>query len=277
MLTATFRCPGVGPARERELWQKGFHSWDELPTTGIIISPRLDERIRETVALRRELLARGDFDALAGVLPPGEHWRLWPHFQDRACFLDIETDGFTDVVTSVGILTPEGARAFVRGFDLEDLDRELSRYSMVVTFNGAAFDLPVLRRAFPGISLPRVHLDLRVLLRKVGETGGLKRIEERLGLTRPGAVQGVDGYEAVLLWRRWRETHDDAALLRLVEYNLYDAIQLRPLLDIAYNRMVGETGLIGREIPVFEPGEVGVDVSRTLARLASRIERRFAG
>jgi uncharacterized protein YprB with RNaseH-like and TPR domain len=267
----------VGPARERELWQRGFHSWDQLPPSGTILSPRLDDRIRQTVAHRRELLACRDLDALAGALPLGEHWRLWPYFQDRACFLDIETDGFTDVVTSVGLLTPEVAKAYVRGFDLEALDRELARHSMVVTFNGAAFDLPVLRRAFPGISLPRVHLDLRVLLRKLGETGGLKRIEERLGLSRPGAVQGVDGYEAVLLWRRWREIRDEAALFRLVEYNLYDAILLRPLLDIAYNRMVRETGLPAREIPVFDPGVVGADVSRTLALLASRVGRRSAG
>lgn len=276
-MTATFRCPGVGPARERELWEKGIHSWDELPATGTILSPRLDDRLRETVALRRRLLEMGDLHGLAGALSPGEHWRMWPYFQERACFLDIETDGFTDVVTSVGLLTPEGPKAFVRGFDLDELGNELARYSMVVTFNGAAFDLPVLRRAFAGIQLPPVHLDLRVLLRRVGERGGLKRIEERLGLSRPGAVQGVDGYEAVLLWRRWREIRDEGALLRLVEYNLYDAIQLRPLLDIAYNRMARETGLPAKELPVFDRSEVTQDVALAMSRLASRLGRRSAG
>lgn len=277
MLTATFRCPGVGPARERELWERGIHHWDLLPSEGTILSSLLDERIRQTVETRRQLLGQRDFVGLAAQIHPQEHWRMWPHLQGEACFLDIETDGFTDIVTSVGLLTPEGPKAFVRGFDIEAVREELARYPLVVTFNGAAFDLPVLRRAFPGIELPQAHIDLRFLLRRLDERGGLKRIEERLGLSRPGAVQGVDGYEAVLLWRRWRETKDEEALLRLVEYNLYDAIQLRPLLDITYNRLAAKTGVPHQEIPVFDRGAVSYDVSKQILKLSGRLHEKAVG
>ena len=73
--------------------------------------------------------------------------------------------------------------------------------------------------------------------------GGLKKLEARMGLTRPGAVHGVDGWEAVMLWRHWCANRDVEALCKLVEYNLYDAIQLRPLLDLGYNRLVAQSGV----------------------------------
>lgn len=278
MLTSTFRCPGVGPSRERELWEKGIHTWDQLPENGVILSPRLDGRLREAVAHRRRLLSEGRIEEIAREMGAGEHWRLWPHLRDGACFLDIETDGFSDVVTSIAILGAEGPRAFVRGFDLDEFPQAMSRFSMVVTFNGAAFDLPILRRAFPGAAFPKIHVDLRVLLRRLGERGGLKKIEERLGLSRPDGVKGVDGYEAVLLWRRWSDGGDEGALLRLVEYNLYDAIQLRPLLEIAYGRLVRESGLpVGEGEPLFSRGDVIYDVSKYLLDLSSRIRNLRTG
>lgn len=271
MITSTFRgMPGIGPSRERELWEKGFRSWDDLPESGPILSPRLDDRLRTAVNEARELLERRDLAGLANWLPANERWRLWPRFSKETCFLDIETDGDSETVTSIALFSEEGPRAFVRGFDLEKFPEVFARFDVVVTFNGASFDLPVLRRAFPELRVPPVHVDLRFLFRRLGERGGLKALEQRLGLTRPEAVVGVDGWEAVKLWRRWRAHHDVHALARLVEYNLYDAIQLRPLLELGWNRMVEASGLDKAPCTIWQRGDVLYDVSRILIGLRER-------
>lgn len=272
MLRSTFRCKGVGPSRERELWSRGYTTWDELPREGLILSPLLDERIREEVETKRALFEKRDLAGLAARLTPGEHWRLWPAFADEACFLDIETDGFTNKVTSVAIYGKEGPSAFVRGVNLDDLPAALERYGMVITFNGAAFDLPILRQAFPGLRVPPVHIDLRFLLRRLGERGGLKAIETRLGLRRPGEVEGVDGWEAVRLWRRWESRRDLPSLMRLVEYNVYDTIQLEPLLDLGYNRLVEHAGLpLPRREVAPADGATRAQVSLLLEELRGRL------
>jgi uncharacterized protein YprB with RNaseH-like and TPR domain len=274
VITATFRgMPGIGPSRERELWEKGFRSWDDLPDDGPILSPRLDAKLRTAVNEARELLARRDLAALARRVPVNERWRLWPRFASETCFLDIETDGDSDTVTAIALFGPEGPQAFVRGIDLDAFPAAFSRYGIVATFNGSSFDLPVLRRAFPGLREPPVHVDLRFVYQRLGESGGLKALEKRLGLTRPGEVDGVDGWEAVRLWRQWQATRSVDALCKLVEYNLYDAIQLRPLLELAYNRLVRESGLERPLCEVWQRGEATYDVSRILLGLRERYRR----
>jgi uncharacterized protein YprB with RNaseH-like and TPR domain len=270
MLESTFRIlPGIGPSRERELWAKGFVRWGDLPAEGAILSPRIDDRLRAAVAEARELWARGDVEALAARLPLSVRWRLWPAFEARTCFLDIECDGRGETVTVVGVFDAEGPHAFVHGVNLEvaALNEVLARSAIVVTFNGTSFDLPVLRRAFPEIALPPVHVDLLHLWRRLGERGGLKTLEKRMGLPRPGTVEGLDGFAAVRLWQRWELDRDGEALRRIVEYNLYDCIQLRPLLDVARNRAVEHLGLPLPRREVFSRGDVLYDVSRILLSL----------
>ena len=42
----------------------------------------------------------------------------------------------------VGILDNSGFHAFVRGDNLDEFMDRLSTYKLIVTFNGASFDLP---------------------------------------------------------------------------------------------------------------------------------------
>jgi uncharacterized protein YprB with RNaseH-like and TPR domain len=269
MLQNTFRCmSGIGPSRERELWRLGYVRWDDLPAAGPILSPRLDDRLRRAIEEARELLARRDAVGLAARLPAAEWWRLWSSFEDATCFLDIETDGTEEnVVTVVGVFDADGPHAFVRGLNLDALGETLARSAIVVTFNGTSFDLPVLRRAFPELPLPPVHVDLLHLWRHLGERGGLKALERRMGLPRPASVDGLDGWDAVKLWKKWELERDGEALRRVVEYNLYDCIQLRPLLDLARNRTVEREGLPLPPRPVFARADVLYDVSRVLLSL----------
>ena len=179
--------------------------------------------------------------ALARLVKPNEHWRLYPDLKSGARFVDIETVGLApeDAITLVGIADECSTTVLVRRRDLtlRRLAEAFEGASVLVTFNGVAFDLPRLRRAFPGLAcwdLP--HLDLALLGRQVGLSGGLKAIERTLGLRRPQALDGVDGAEAVRLWNAHCRG-DRSALPRLMRYCRADAETLVELADLIYGRL----------------------------------------
>ena len=156
---------------------------------------------------------------------------------------------------------------FIRGKSLQQMPQRLRHSDIWVTFNGSVFDVPVLKKHFEGLTKPTVHLDLKVVLRKTRQVGGLKDIEERLGLARPPHLKGIRGMDAIRLWRQFNATGDVAALRFLVEYNLYDAINLRTLLEWAINELA-QTHVWNLEpLPVFGRGDVLYDVSRLVLAL----------
>lgn len=271
--------PGIGPWRERDLWSRGLLDWDafrdnpeesELP-------PRLAESLGARIAEAEAALKYRDLPRLAALLPVREHWRLYPVFLDEAVFLDIETDGATNGrPTVVSLFDRRGLHVFVQGRNLEALPEVLSQSRLWVTFNGRCFDVPVLRRHFPELSEPAVHLDLRFLCRRVGLRGGLKAVEQLIGIPRPPHLRGVDGLEAVVLWRTWVAQEELAALRCLVEYNLYDAFQLRALADAAYNRAVEQLAFDEECIRVWERGDLLYDVSRLVLALEPASQRVLA-
>jgi uncharacterized protein YprB with RNaseH-like and TPR domain len=266
MIRATFQLSaGIGPWRERQLWSQGVTSWDALEARGGGLSPRLDGRLLEAVGRARRALEHGDAAALALMLPARERWRLYPRFAEDAAFLDIETDG-GETVTAVGFLDRRGPRILLRGRDLDDFPAHADGWKLLVTFNGASFDVPILRRAFPGWRPPAAHVDLRHLWGRLGHRGGLKRLEAETGIGRPPHLDGLGGWDAVLLWRRHLEG-DRAALRLLAEYNLYDAVNLRTLMAMGYNRLVERLGMPGGALPVSSGGDVLHDVSRALVTL----------
>jgi uncharacterized protein YprB with RNaseH-like and TPR domain len=70
----------------------------------------------------------------------------------------------------------------------------------------------------------------------LGLRGGLKSIEEQLGLIRDPAVQGLNGFDAVLLWKNY-QWGDESALERLILYNTMDIVQLKPLMELGAREM----------------------------------------
>ena len=92
--------------------------------------------------------------------------------------------------------------------------------------------MPFLLASFPQMLVPPAHIDLRFLLYRIGHAGGLKRIEQRLGLGDRSGVEGVDGLEAVRLWQEYRRGSAHA-LDRLIRYNRADTVNLEPLLRFA--------------------------------------------
>lgn len=248
-------------------------SWDFFPNAGVpAISKKTDAVARERIALAQNALDRRDLHAIGELFPSREHWRLYGEFADEACFFDIETDGkgSTQAPTVVSLFSEKGGlEVFVQGRNLDALPEAIGRHRMWVTFNGSCFDVPVLQTYFGKVfPAPAVHVDLRFFGRKIGLKGGLKEIEDSVGLGRPPHMKGVNGWDAVILWRAYQRSGDVAALRFLVEYNLYDAFQLRSLMDYAWNKAIDELGMDEPRRRVFERGDVLYDVNKLLLELS---------
>jgi len=268
---------GLGKKHERRLWRDGVVAWDVDAAFPGVPAPTV-ERLRPAMAEAQAALGRRDVAALAARIPSGEHWRLFAEFGDDAAYLDIETGddvvGFAGI-SAIGILDRHGPHLWLAD-DLESFPERAQQWSMLVTFNGLSFDVPILRQAFPDWQPPTCHVDLRHVLQRLGLGGGLKAIERRLPslhLSRPAHLAGMGGWDACSLFRRGRDG-DVAALRRFAEYNLYDAINLRTLMAYAYNSLVdaeAEEAPALREatraLAIPERGEVLYDVSKILLSL----------
>src|SRR5262249_8317964 len=138
------------------------------------------------------------------LLPSCEQWRAFSSFQKKVAYLDIETTGGMDPLslTVVGMYDGIRLRQFIRGDNLDEFPQAIADTQMIVTFFGTGFDLPFLRRAFR-MEFPQLHVDLCYLLKRLGHSGGLKKVERSLGLHRSKETDGLDGMDAVRLWREY--------------------------------------------------------------------------
>jgi uncharacterized protein YprB with RNaseH-like and TPR domain len=245
VLERTFlHVPGVGVVTEARLWRAGIRKWQDL----------LDARAQPPIRLRRPIealrcieescacLQRAEYRFFARSLPAREHWRAYPEFRQRIAYLDIETTGLSldHAVTVIGLYDGTGVHTFVRGDNMDEFPDAVSRYALLVTFNGATFDLPFLRRAFPSLPFDQLHVDLRYALSRLGHGGGLKAIEGRLGIRRSPETKGLDGFDAVRLWHEYLRG-SEASLELLIRYNTEDVRNLEDLMRLAYEGLCRQT------------------------------------
>lgn len=245
MLRQSFiHLPRVGKVTEGEIWDSGVCDWDDF-----LCAAKLPSRIDGKRRYLRSLIERSDeryesrdaayFDK---ALPSSERWRLYSDFRERAAFVDIETTGLSperSIITLIGVLDAEGYTAYLYDENLADFREAMERYDLVVTFNGAAFDLPFIEHHFGSMFKNVAHIDLRFPLKRAGFSGGLKSIERQADVGRPSELSALSGYDAVLLWRMWHDEGSEAARDTLVRYNAEDVASLPALAEIVYNRLLG--------------------------------------
>ncbi len=221
--------------KETHFWNCGIINWDvflaQEQISGISTTRKLyyDRQIVQA----KKLLQERKLSELAKLFPQREHWRLYSLFQEHAMALDIETSGYYGDITVIGLHDGQNPYFLVKNKNLshEPLVEILNKPKVLLTFNGSSFDLPIIKRRFPQIDwTPHLHIDLRHLASRLGLSGGLKRIEQILGLSREKEIQNMFGGDAIFLWQQYL-AGDERALELLISYNQADVENLFPLAE----------------------------------------------
>jgi len=233
---------GIGDNTERRLWQMGFDDWQDYIDAERV--PRVSqERKGSHDQVLRKAIANMECknDAFFGsLLPTKHHWRMYERFKDQAVYLDIETTGHFqgNSTTVVGLYDGKEFNALIKGKNLskESIEELIDGKKMLVTFYGRGFDVPVLEQEF-GVRLPKVHYDLCFSGKMIGYHGGLKKIEKELGICRADDTMGLNGMDAVYLWKDYERRGDERALERLISYNREDVVNLERISNIFYSEL----------------------------------------
>jgi uncharacterized protein YprB with RNaseH-like and TPR domain len=230
LLRETFvHIPGIGPSKERKLWDAGVRDWSAFRDP----SPRAAEVLRRSEVA----LAENDLHWFYGMLPRSELWRLVPGNLKDAAFLDIETTGLgpppqAESTTITFVFRGELFQEHERARKLRLIRDILSECSLIVSFFGEVFDVPFLEKEF-GLEFRKAHVDLCFWLKRHGLKGGLKRIQKLFAEIPERDSMDIDGFDAVRLWKL-HQRGVKGALDTLLTYNAEDTIVLEPLLMRAW-------------------------------------------
>jgi uncharacterized protein YprB with RNaseH-like and TPR domain len=244
IISRTFlHCPGIGPVRSDQLFELGFYDWQtvidnpaRLPFTEDMGAAIVEEAQRSQQALEAR-----DLMYLADRLVSHDQWRIFGHFFEHASYFDIETTGLTafDEISVICCYHKGELHTFMQDENLDDFLDLLEEVELLVSFNGASFDVPRVLDEFRIPELPCAHIDMRWLCYHAAYTGGLKAISQAMGFQRPAELEGLGGAEAVQLWDRWLDADDSEARELLIRYCAADVLLLplvgaRALLDKGY-------------------------------------------
>ena len=223
---------GINEHIELELYSQNIYSWDSLVESIVkeSIELKFKNQVLEEIELSKKALEQTNWKFFTSKILSKYHYKLLP-FTSKIAYVDIETTGlskYSNYITTIGIYDGETSRIFVRGIDLEEAYDYLDKFDVIVTFNGKQFDLPFIEH-FSNKEFNCIHLDLRFMLKELGLSGGLKRIESQLGIVRDDEITNIDGFEAVRLWHRYQRG-DEEALELLKKYNIEDIENLELLL-----------------------------------------------
>lgn len=228
----------IGLKKEAAFWNNGIFSWGDLlrhikMKQGLFTNNQtfLEKELTESF----HQFGAGSATYFADRLTSSSAWRLFPDFRHCTAYVDIETNGMNDPeITTIALYDGKHIRYYVNGQNLEQFQDDILNYRLLITYNGKTFDIPIIENFFR-IRLPHAQIDLRYVLKSLGYTGGLKRCEQQLGISR-GALDGVDGYFAVLLWHEYCRNRNIRALETLLSYNIADVVNLEKLMIVAFNK-----------------------------------------
>lgn len=249
MLKHTFIfLPGVGARFEGHLWSEGIFRWQDFLNTKHIRGLSEDRKDQLDRGLTDGLYAleRQDIDFFARRMNPSEHWRLFDYFRKDAVCLDIETTGgppMEDSVTVVGLYGNDKMNTLIKDINLtpETLKDILSCYKLIITYYGKVFDVPFLNKSIYGLNITMPNYDLCFASHKLGIKGGFKKLETHFGIYRDDGIKGMDGYDAVKLWRRYQRGETNALEL-LVRYNEADTKNLYTIAETLYEMSIKQYG-----------------------------------
>lgn len=231
MLRLTFcGMGGLDVDAERRLWKTGVYCWDDFRRLRRppFSASRMRLILNDLDEAERRLASGADgVRWFYAKTPPSQYARLLVNFREIAVYFDVETTGLeADAqITTATFFDGVSFQTFTRGANLDDAASYFGAISLLATYNGTGFDLPLARREW-GEAFRGVHVDLRKTLRDWGIRGGLKRAASVLGVERREAPEISTGAEAAELWRRWRDWGDVAALDGLRRYNRDDVLSL---------------------------------------------------
>ncbi|MBF0457010.1 MAG: ribonuclease H-like domain-containing protein [Nitrospirae bacterium] len=241
---------GVGEKTERRLWRRGIVTWDDF--LGIKSIPFISKEKKliadERLKMLDNVLIKKNPSRLARYIERKEHWRAFEVFRDDAVGLDIETNGYPSdkggYVTVVGLYDGKNYQCLIRGKDLteENLIAALSPYKYLITFYGAVFDIPFLRRRYQSLTFDMPHYDICLESKRLGLKGGFKYFEKCFGINRDDDIAGMDGYDAVKLWQMYKRGNR-ASLDTLIKYNREDTVNLMAIGEEIYNQLKKSTGI----------------------------------
>jgi uncharacterized protein YprB with RNaseH-like and TPR domain len=232
--------PGIGEQTERKLWDQGLRHWDDLESVvHDVFGAKKASAVAAALEESRLALESDEFQFFQERMKGAHVWRLLPRCRDSIAFLDIETTGlgFPPASHSTSIAITFRGELFVEHEHekkRELLERIENEAKLLVTFNGLCFDMPFLRHEF-GRAFAMPHLDLRVWFRRLGFTGGLKRIQQGFSEVPQRDSMDIDGFDAVRLWRMHQRGMPNA-LETLMSYNAEDTVVLEALMYLAYAR-----------------------------------------
>ncbi len=239
MLTNTFlHIPYVSEIVEKKIWNSNIRSWDDFLTNSTDF--KNEELMKKYLMLSKDRYEKKDHEFFSSKLLSRYHWRAYEDFRENACFLDIETTGLSkdrDDITTIGVFNGKESKVFINGKTMNEFPDEIKKYSYIVTFNGALFDMPFIRAKFPDLKFNHFHADLRFILKALGYSGGLKSIERQMGIERESDLKDLSGRDAVKLWHRYKRDGDEKALDTLVRYNIEDIENLKTLMDFSYGKL----------------------------------------
>lgn len=242
---------GIGEKRERRLWREGILTWDDFfHYKEVLDIDRERKKIYDEFLFKAlEALSKRDCCFFKENLKRREHWRLFEEFLSEAVCLDIETNGLTyekgGYVTVVGVYSMDGYQVLLRGENLteENLQQIFDKYKYLITFYGSIFDIPFLKKEFPRLEIEHIpHFDLFFAGKRVGIQGGLKKLEAMFLIERNEAIQGLNGYDAVKLWRAYQKGSIES-LEVLIAYNKADTESLFQLGKIFYEILRCQAGI----------------------------------
>ena len=240
LLKQTFlHIQGIGEVTERKLWSSGIRTWSDL------LQRDPESHYRQDVALSVDRFEHGDWKWFDQAIPSAHRWRAFGDFPESTLYVDIETDGGMgpDSMTVIGAFDGRETRMFVAGENLDDAREYIEGFPVIATYNGSLFDMPIIRSRFTYNLFNHIHIDLRFPLHRLGLKGGLKRVEQLVGIERSAETAGLSGWDAVRLWREYQRGSREALQLML-EYNAEDVRNLKPLMELVFNRLSQQSGVI---------------------------------